>query len=190
MRDENLQKISGMADRTVADTTTANILLCYTLSQIEEPIDNELLYDIAVTSGIINYFSFQEAIQSMEETGAVNCEPQENGEKVYILTEKGRNSAKRLKHLAGKSYRERIIKTAKVAVKRHKNEEQVKITYETIQQGCHLHVKMLDHQLTLLELTLFTPDEYQAKLLGEKILSNPSALYHDVLQAVMPKEEN
>lgn len=190
MRDENLQKISGLADRTVADTTTANILLCYALSQIAEPIDNELLYDIAVTSGIINYFSFQEALQSMEETGAVDCTSQENGEKLYIITEKGKDSAERLKHLAGKSYRERIIKTAMVAMKRHKNEEQVKISYETIPQGCHLHVKMLDHGLTLLELTLFTPDEYQAKLLGEKILSNPSALYHDVLQAVMPKEEN
>ena len=83
MRDENLQKISGLADRTVADTTTANILLCYTLSQIAEPVNDELLYDIAVTSGIINYFSFQEAIQNMEETGAVDCESQENGENIY-----------------------------------------------------------------------------------------------------------
>ncbi|MDE5769669.1 MAG: DUF4364 family protein [Oscillospiraceae bacterium] len=190
MRDENLKKISGLADRTVADTTTANILLCYTLEQIGEPIDSELLYDIAVSSGIINYFTFQEALQIMEETEVVNVVLQKNGEKCYSITEKGLESAQRLQHLAGKSYRERIIRTASVALKRHKNEEQVKVSYEPISQGCHLHVKMLDHQLTLLELTLFTPDEYQAKLLGEKILTNPSALYHDVMQAVMPKEEN
>ena len=44
--------------------------------------------------------------------------------------------------------------------------------------------------LTLLELRLFTPDQYQADQIAEQILNNPSALYHDVIQAMMRKHED
>jgi len=188
MRDENLHKISELADRTVTDPVTANILLCYMMHKTAQELDADLLYDIAVTSGIINYFAFQDALQTMEETGAVTCQ-QKDGVKFYLLTEKGIDTAERLHYLAGKSYREHITEIAQTAVRRRKNEEQVKLSYETLPQGCHLHVKIIDHELILLELTLFTPDEYQARLLGDKILTHPSVVYHEILRAVMPEQE-
>ncbi|MBR0485727.1 MAG: DUF4364 family protein [Oscillospiraceae bacterium] len=187
MRDENLHKISELADRTVTDPVTANILLCYVMHKIAQELDADLLYDIAVTSGIINYFAFQDALQTMEETGAVTCR-RKDGIQYYSLTAKGSDTADRLHHLTGKSYREHITKIAQNCVRRRKNEEQVKISYETLPQGCHLHVRIVDHELILLELTLFTPDEYQAKLLGDKILNHPSVVYHEILRAVMPEQ--
>ena len=185
MRDENLQKISEMADRTISDPVTANILLCCLMQKIPKALDADLLYDIAVTNGIINYFAFQDALQTMEETGSVSCIQKEDG-KYYSLTEKGTENAERFQHLIGKSYREHIVKTAEAVIHRRQIEEQVKISYEKLTHGCHLHVRLVDHELILLELTLFTPDEHQAKLLGDKILSNPSAVYHKILRAVMP----
>ena len=188
MRDENLHKISELADRTVTDPLTANILLCYALRQTEKPLDTDLLYDIAVTSGIINYFTFQDTLQTMEETGAVS-RIRKDGQMCFRLTAKGRETADQMQHLAGKSYREQIAEALAAAVQRLKNEEQVKISYETLPQGCHLHVRLVDHELILLELTLFTPDETQARLLGDKILTNPSAVYHEILRAVMPERK-
>ena len=73
MRDENLHKISELADRTISDPVTANILLCYLMQKISKPLDADMLYDIAVTNGIINYFAFQDALQTMEDTNAVSC---------------------------------------------------------------------------------------------------------------------
>ncbi len=189
MRDENLHKISELADRTITDPVTANILLCCVMQEMAQPLDSDLLYDIAVTSGIINYFAFQDALQTMEETSLVSCE-QKNGRKYYLLTPKGENTAGRLQYLTGKSSREHLFRIAKAAVQRRKNEEQVKLSYEPLEQGCHLHVQIIDHELTLLELTLFTPDEYQARLLGDKILMNPSAVYHEILRAVMPEKNS
>ena len=55
MRDENLMKISELADRSVTDSSVANVLLCYMLYRVKVPLESELLYDIAVTGGIINY---------------------------------------------------------------------------------------------------------------------------------------
>ena len=188
MRDENLHKISELADRTVSDPLIANILICYALRQTEKPVDKDLLYDIAVTSGIINYFTFQDVLQTLEETKAVSC-IRTDGQMCCSLTEKGRETADTMQHLAGKSYRERIAEAVKTALRRRKNEEQVKISYEKLAQGCHLHVRLVDHALTLLELTLFTPDECQARLVGDKILSNPSVIYHEILRAVMPDKK-
>lgn len=188
MRDENLQKMSALADRTIADPSTAAILLCYMLYQMTAPMDMDMMYDVAVTSGIINYFAFQEALENMTENQSVTCCVHQNGEKTYFLTEKGMDTAQRLQHMAGKSYRERITTLVQEVVKRQKNQEQVRISYECIPQGCHLHIRIMDHKLTLLELTLFTPDEHQAKLLGDKILEHPEAIYQDVLQAVMQQK--
>ena len=186
MRDKNLHKISELADRTVSDPLTASILLCYALRQTEKPVDEDLLYDIAVTSGIINYFTFQDVLQTLEETKAVS-HIRTDGRMCYSLTEKGRKTADTMQHLTGKSYRERIAETVRTAVRRRRNEEQVKISYQKLSQGCHLHVRLVDHELTLMELTLFTPDEYQARLVGDKILSNPSMIYHEILRTVMPE---
>ncbi len=188
MRDENLHKISELADRTISDPVTANILLCYLMQQIAKPLDADMLYDIAVTNGIINYFAFQDALQTMEETNAISCVQKDDG-KYYSLTEKGIEHAEHFHHLIGKSYRERITEIAQSAVKRRKLEEQLKISYEPLEQGCHLHVRLVDHTLVLLELTLFTPDEHQAHLLGDKILSNPTAVYHKILRAVIPEQQ-
>ena len=57
MRDENLMKISEMADRSITETAVAGILLCYVLYRVDEPMESELLYSIAVTGEIINFFT-------------------------------------------------------------------------------------------------------------------------------------
>ncbi len=188
MRDENLLKISELADRSVTDSSVANVLLCYMLYRVKEPVESELLYDIAVTEGIINYFTYQDALQSLQENGSVTTKQNEKGETIYTLTETGVDCARRLKTFAAKSYRDHIVLAAKRAMERRRNENDVKVEYLPLEQGCHLRVRITDQSVTLLELTLFTPDLKQAKLLGERVLSNPSVFYHNVLEAAMKNE--
>ncbi len=189
MRDENLLKISELADRSVTDASVANILLCYMLYRVKIPMDTELLYEIAVAGEIINYFTYQDALQSLRTNGSVAVEKNEKGEEIYTLTEKGIACAQRLKTFAAKSYRDDIVLAARRAVERRKNQDDVKVEYLPLAQGCHLHVSITDHGVTLLDLTLFAPDERQAHLLGERVLSNPSAFYNNVLEATMQNEE-
>ena len=56
MQEENLMKMSEMATPPVMETYTASILICYLLYRIDRPIEKAHLYDIAVSSDIINYF--------------------------------------------------------------------------------------------------------------------------------------
>lgn len=188
MLDENLLKMSEMADRVVTDPALACVLICYMLYRVEEAVDSELLYDIAVTGGIINYFTFHEAMDSLRESGSLKEEKTDSGMN-YTLTPSGIECAKRLKNIAAKSYRDQIVSAAKRAVVRFRNKKDVRISYEPHETGCHLLVSIRDGELTLLEVKLFAPDRAQAEQLGDAILANPSALYHDVIQAMMKRHE-
>lgn len=188
MLDENLLKMSEMADRCITDPALACVLICYMLYRVEEAMDAELLYDIAVTGGIINYFTYQDAMQSLNNAGSVQSEISD-GETRYTLTPAGIECAKRLKNIAAKSYRDHIVSAAKKAVIRHRNQKDVKVSYEPLETGCHLLVSIRDGELTLLDFKLYAPDMQQAEQLGEVILSNPSALYHDVIHAILRQRE-
>ena len=190
MRDENLMKISEMADRCITDVPTACILLCYMLYRVEEPMDAELLYDLAVTGGIINFFTYQEAMASILDKGLVRETLGEKHEKLYVITPPGLDCAKKLRNIAAKSYRDEIVSGARNAMRRKRNEKDVVISYETHAHGCHLHVVLKDRDVELLNLKLFTPDRPTAEQLGERILNNPSVLYHDVIEAVMKEHDN
>lgn len=185
MRDENLMRISELADRSVTDPSVANVLLCYMMYRVDVPMDEELLYDIAVTGGIINYFTYQDAMQSLRTNGSVTVTSNEKGVASYTLTPKGVDCAKKLKTVAAKSYRDHIVLAARREIERRRNRDDVKVEYLPLEQGCHLRVQITDQSVTLLELTLFTPDMKQAQLLGENILSNPSVFYNQVLEAAM-----
>ena len=189
MLDENLMKFSEMADRSITDTAIASILLCYLLYRVEEPVDAELLYDIAVTGGIINFFTYQEAIQTLVDNDSIRCTVNDQHEKVYTVTGIGVESAQKLRNIAAKSYRDDIVSSVKRAMKRKRNQKDVSLSYEPLDRGCRLHVSIHDRDLQLLDLSLFTPDKQTAQQLGERILANPSALYHDVIQAVIREHE-
>ena len=189
MLDENLLKISEDADRVITDPTLAGILLCYMLYRVEVPVDGDLLYDIAVTGGIINYFTYNDVLASLLASGSVTCRTNDKGEKLYTVSEIGIESARRLKTIAAKSYRDQIVSKAKLAITRKRNQKNVHIAYEPLERGGHLHVTLCDEDLTLLELRLFTPDQQQADQIAEQILINPSALYHDVIQSMMKRHD-
>lgn len=184
MSDEGLMRISEGADRCITDTDTANILLCYLLYRIDQPLDREILYDVAVTGGIINYFTYQDAMDSMLHSGSIEEERTDSGA-VLKVTPRGVACAKQLKTIAAKTYRDKLVTEAKRAVARQRIQKDVAITYEQLGQGCYLHVTLRDQDLVLLQLTLYAPDLEQAKQIGERILANPPALYHNVIQSVI-----
>ena len=48
MHDENIFKMSEMADTEIKDVPTLNILICYLIYKIGKPVSVEHLYDIVM----------------------------------------------------------------------------------------------------------------------------------------------
>lgn len=189
MQEENLLKMSEMATPPVMETYTASILICYLLYKIDRPIERSHLYDIAVSSNIINYFFYQESISYLEKNGSIIQTETDDGKTAYVLAENGVQCAKQLRDYVSKAYRDKMVSCALKYFAKLKRENEVKIEYIPIEHGYYVHVRCLDTLADILDMKLYAPDLTQAKYLGDQIMLNPAGFYGKILDAAFQNEE-
>lgn len=181
---EDNSLLKEIKDRCISEIEDAGPLICYILQKNAEPMDSEVLYDIAVTGGLINYFAYQDAVDTLLKSGTIKEIP--DGEALrYTIADAGADIAEKFMQMSEKSYRDEVMNLSRETSKNIRYQKDVEVVCEPLHSGCYLHIMLNDNTLKLLDLTLFTPDEAQANQLAEQIKENPSALYHDVIQAVM-----
>ena len=182
-------KMAERADIEIKDVPTLNILLCYLLYKIDRPVSPDQLYDIAIGTGVINYFYYQDSLGYLLKNGHITIEKDENGEDCYVLQPKGSECAKQLKNYAPKSYRDRIVLAALRYFARVQYEKELKIEYEPVGNGYYTHVRCIDSNFDLMDMKLYAPDLAQAQLIGEKIMLNPAGFYGKVIELALSNEE-
>ena len=189
MQEENIFKMSEMADTEIKDVPTLNILLCYLLYKIGRPVCTEHLYDIAISTGVVNYFCYQDSLDYLLKNQLIGEEKDAEGTDCYTLLPKGEACAKELKKYAPKSYRDKLVLAALRYFARLKLEQEIKIEYIPLEKRCYAHIRCLDIQNDLMDLKLYAPDMKQAKLIGERIMLNPSGFYGKVIELALSNEE-
>jgi len=189
MQDENIKKMAEMADIEIRDVPTLNILLCYLLYKIDKPVETEQLYDIAIGTGLVNYFYYQDSIDYLIRNELVSVQKDAEGVDCYVIEPKGVACAKQLKTYAPKSYRDKLVLAALRYFARRKYEKELKIEYIPAGKGYYTQIRVLDTNCDLMDLKLYAPDLTQAKLIGEKVLLNPSGFYSKVIELALSNEE-
>ncbi|MCI6559798.1 MAG: DUF4364 family protein [Ruminococcus sp.] len=189
MQDENIKKMSEAADTEIKDVPTLNILLCYLLYKIDREVEIEHLYEIAVSTGLVNYFYYQDSIDYLLKNDCIAIKKNKNDEDCYVLQPKGKDCAKELKKYAPKSYRDKLVLGALRYFARLKYEQEIKIEYIPVENGYYTHVRCLDLKCDLMDLKLYAPDLTQAKLLGERIMLNPAGFYGKIIELALSNEE-
>lgn len=189
MHDENIRKMTDMADTEIKDLPTLNILLCYLLHRIERPVGVEQLYEIAMETEIINYFYYQDSINYLLTNELLTIEKNKNGKDCYVIQPKGKACAEQLKSYAPKSCRDKIVLVALKYFARLKYEQEVKIDYLPSEHGCYINIRCIDPKYDLMDMKLFAPDLEQAKLVGEKIMLNPAGFYGKIIELVLSNKE-
>lgn len=172
----------------ITDIYAVKILLCYFLNKVDRPVAPNQLLEICTSSNIVNYFSYNHAVESMLENGLIE-QVELDGEEVYKLTEKGKVGAEEFKTMAPKSAREKILAEGLRLFTRVKNENTVSFEITETEKGCEVKCVCVDNDLKLMELTLFAPDMEQAELVRKKIRMNPQAFYAKVMDYVLDNEE-
>ena len=189
MHDENIFKMSEMADTEIKDVPTLNILICYLIYKIGKPVSVEHLYDIVINTGVINYFYYQDSIDYLLTNGLTE-EQDDKGVNCYVLQPKGTVCAKELKKYAPKAYRDKLVLAALRYFARIKYEQEIKIEYIPLENGVYTHIRCLDVKNDLMDLKLYAPDMGQAKLIGEKVMLNPAGFYGKVIELALSNEED
>ncbi len=182
-------KMSELASTELQDLQTVKILICYLLYRIHKPVNAESLYDIAVTTEIINYFYYQDAIDYLIKNNSIKITADESGNKLYELTPKGIECAQTLRKYVPKSYRDKIVTAALKYFANLKIQSEVKIEYIKAENGCYIHFRCLDVKQDLIDMKLYAPDMAQAELLGKNIMKNPIGFYSRILNMALNNKE-
>ncbi len=173
---------------SLTDSYAVKILICYFLKEIDRPVTPEQLTEIATAEGILNYFYYTEAINSMLEAKTIIIQ-NIDGIDYYVLTEMGRNGADSFKSIVPKSFRDRILATGLRLFSKLKIEHDVKCEISELEKGYCVECTCYDSDIVLMDLKLFAPDEQQAALIKEKIMLNPTEFYGKVLNYVIDNEQ-
>ena len=72
------------------DLHSVKVLICHLLNSIHKEVSLEELYEIAVGSEIINYFYYNEAIEDLLKTGAIE-KKDKNGKEVIAFVIENKN---------------------------------------------------------------------------------------------------
>ena len=167
------------------------ILLCYLLRHIPRPLTHAQLLEIAAEDNLINYFLLADAVEGLLGTGQIVSEtPPDGGEPVYVLTDRGAAGADEFKGYVPRALRDRIVDAALRLFTRIKRDEEVKCEILELDDGCHVHCRLLDLGSDLLDVKIFAPDMEQAKLIRRKLLADPTAFYSKLIDFCLDNDEN
>lgn len=170
------------------DEYEIKILLAYFLYQMDCPITPNQLTEIATGDGVVNYFLYSEAVNEMLNNGTMELK-EIDGTNYYVLTEKGKAGALSFKKLVSKSVRDRMYAAGLRFFAKLKNNRDVTFDITPLEKGYSVHCKCCDNNVTLMDLTLFAPDEEQASYIKSKIMMNPTDFYCKVMDYIIENEE-
>ncbi len=155
------------------------LLLCYVLCKIKEPMPRAILMDVVVGNGMANFFETTEALEALLTVGSVT--QGEDTEQLLTLSEIGRSAVEMLHGSLPRTLRERSVEIAARAMTRRRNERDSEITVTDLPHGCNITFTIRDVDAPLMSLTLKVADRAQADLLREHFLDSSDLLYRSVI---------
>lgn len=173
---------------SLTDSYAVKILICYFLKEIDRPVTPEQLTEIATSDGILNYFYYTEAMNSMLEAKTIEIK-NIDGVDYYFLTEMGRAGADSFKTIVPKSFRDKILAAGLKLFAKLKIEHDVKCEITKLNKGYSVSCICNDNDVILMDIKLFAPDEEQATLIKDKIMQNPTEFYGKVLNYAIENEQ-
>ncbi|MDE6764132.1 MAG: DUF4364 family protein [Oscillospiraceae bacterium] len=182
-----------MNDYNTAELNSAHlvkVLICYLLERLKQPVTEGQLYEIAVESGVVNYFYYTEALEGLLENRSLT-RTERNGEIFIVPTEKGRFGADYFNDTVPLYFRKEILKAALYYFARLERESSADISITETDNGCEVNCTVGDANYDLMRVSLYAPDSEQAELIKEKIMLDPAEFYRRVLgYALENKEEH
>lgn len=174
--------------KNVSEVYRVQILLAYFLSRINQLCTPAQLTEIATGEGVVNYFDYTAAIDSMIGNNTLEI-IEIDGIEYYNLTEKGRSGAEDFKKQIPKNLRDKIYAAGLRFFAKLKNEHDVTFEIFPRDKGYNVHCKCCDGDLLLMDINLFAPDMEQANYVKSKIQMNPTDFYCKVVDYIIENEE-
>ncbi|MBR5090359.1 MAG: DUF4364 family protein [Ruminiclostridium sp.] len=160
-------------DNDANDRVDACVYLCYILDRFGE-LPESVLAEIILASSPGDYFDVMGNIGFMLGKGLIGC--RQDSEPVYYLLDEGVQIAGSLTSSLSPSLRERTDSEGNDVLRRNDRERSVLCDIRRRKNRYDVNVKFLNELNgdTILDLTLYAPDEKKALEMRERFLSKPS----------------
>lgn len=164
------------------------LLLCYLLNRLDRDVPREQLYEIALDSGVINYFYYTDALKGLLNNNSIK-ETERDGIVYISLEEKGRLGADYFNDSIPYVFRKQLLKTAMYYFARIKRESFAETDIVPVKNGFEVSIVIRDAEFDVMRLSLYAPDEEQALLIREKIMLDPSGFYRKLIGFALENKE-
>ena len=174
--------LGGVEPGGLTDRFEVKILVCYLLDQVNLPLSAQMISDILLNRGLVNYFELSAALTELLQNGYLVPIHLEGKPQQYNLSAKGKQMLETLGRNIPLSVREKAVDSATELLLRKRREEQNKVTIAQVEDGYTITLQMLDIGSELMSLKLFVPDKEQAEQIKERFFKDPARVYKGILE--------
>lgn len=167
----------GVRPGGLFDSRGIEILVCYILAGIPEPLSREAVTSVLIEDEMANLFEISAAIDDLIDHG--NLIEGEGGD--LLITDGGRSVAAQLFDRVPYTLRERSVKTAMRMLARARNERDADVTVTPAEKGFVVKCSVDRSDTPMMSFSLLVPDETQAAMVRERFLDDPSAFYRAII---------
>lgn len=153
------------------------ILVCYILQSVKAPLSADDIAEIMQQKSLANYFEVGDAIASL--LRHENIRQDETG--CYTICETGSEIAENLDTALPLSVRDKALEAALSMLARAKTERENKVTIERGENGFQVTCHISGGKMDLMTISLYVPEEKQAKMVKRNFHDNPLGIYELLL---------
>ncbi len=163
------------------------ILVCYMLSNLQEPISRSQLCDCLLEIGLVNFFDLNEAIDDLLKQKMIQ-EEEYLDKTCLTATEVGKEHAKTLEKSLTITLRERSVNAAlKILARAKARETDTDVIKTETGYVTSLAIDVLGEKF--FSIALFVYDNLQAELLRERFIGNSSEVYSTVVDCLKQQKD-
>ncbi len=163
------------------------ILILYVMSLVQTPVSAQTIYELCYQDDSLSYFDVQMSVPQMVETGHL----EQQGEDLYVITEKGRDAGEVTWDGIAVAVRERATVAVEQYNKKQKRDQYIRSSLEALESGEYLvHMGLNDMDGPVMDLTITVPNEHQAYRLEKSYQENAEAVYRAVMSVLLGKKKS
>lgn len=160
------------------------VLVLYTVNGTPGPVPRHVV-ETALALCDANIFAIQEALHDLLENENLTQKMDENNVPYLFLTEQGKSVIDALHKDAPLSYREKSLAYAAAEMSKLRTEIGVEAVVAPVKEGNDTEysctVTLSDEGVTMMGITLYSPNKLQAEMMAERFRKNPLDIYRKVL---------
>lgn len=175
----------GVAPGGLRSKSDIRILICYLLKSVDAPLSGEDIIRVMQEKALANYFEVNDALSALVSLG--NIRREEDG--TYVLEPQGKSVADNLDVLLPLSVRDKAIAAAMSMLASAKIERENAVTTTRTGNGYNVSCHISGGDMELMNLTVYVPDLYQARVVKKNFHRDPQRIYSLLLAALTGDDE-